>query len=318
MIILWEGSAGMNQQLPQVTINILTWNRRDDLGRLLIRLMGQSYPHLEVIVVDNASTDGTSEMVKSKFPWVKLFRLDENRGVGSWNVGFENAIGEYVLALDDDCFPEKDAIRKMVDKFQQEPDVGIIAFRILDLETKKSWNSLYTPATDRELDWFTFAGCAAGFRTHLIKDIRFPDVFLYEHELEPSIRILDLGYKIRLCPEIKAYHRLPKSRRQSRKGAYFGTRNDLLFAWKFFPFLTSLRLTLGIMLVHGAIALKHRRLISYLKGIIDAVRKMKSTIKNRTVVSKDAVRAFSPFLDSKKVFSKIRKKARIGLGNIEQ
>ena len=307
----------MNQPLPRVTVNILTWDRRDDLGRLLISLMGQSYPDLEVIVVDNASTDGTAEMVRSKFPWVKLFGLEENRGVGSWNVGFENATGEYTLVLDDDCFPEADAIRKMVDKFQQEPDTGIIAFRVLDLETGKNWNSLYTPATDRELDWFTFAGCAAGFRTQIIKDVRFPDVFLYEHELEPSIRILDMGYKIKLCPEIRAHHRLPKSPRQSQRGAYFGTRNDLMFAWKCFPLLSSLRLTLGIIMVHGFVALKHRRLISYLSGVSDAIRGLKSAVKNRAVVGEDALRAFSPFLESKRVFSKIRKKARTGLGNID-
>jgi GT2 family glycosyltransferase len=335
-----------------VTVNILTWNRKADLERLLTRLSRESHPEgadapfktpmndegadtpfktpmndegadatfktpvnddLEVIVVDNASTDCTSEMVEGKFPWVRLFRLGENSGVGSWNVGFENANGEYILVLDDDCFPEEGAIRKMVDKFRQEPDVGVIAFRILDLETGKYWNSLYTPATDREMDWFTFAGCAVGFRTSLIKHVRFPDVFLYEHELEPSIRILDMGYRIKLCPEIRAYHRLPEDRRQSWKGAYFGTRNDLLFAWRFFPSLISLRLTLGIILVHGCVALKHRRPVAYFRGVMDAIRCLRSTIKGRAVVGENALRAFSPFLDSKKVFSRIRKSARTGL-----
>ncbi len=295
----------MDQLLPLVTVNILTWNRKADLERLLVALKRQSYSNLEIIVVDNASTDGTSEMVESKFPDVRLFRLDRNNGVGSWNTGFENANGEYTLVLDDDCFPEEGAIGKMVDKFRQEPDIGLIAFRILDLETREPWNTLYTPATYREIDWFTFAGCAAGFRTHLIKDIRFPDIFLYEHELAPSIRILDLGYKIRLCPDIRAYHRLPSSQRQSKKGAYFGTRNDLLFAWTFFPLRTGLRLTIGIIMVHGCVAIKHRRIIAYLKGVLGAIRRLRATIKNRTVVGEDAVRAFSPFINSKKVLSRI-------------
>ena len=298
---------------PLVTVNILTWNRKADLERLLISLKRQSYPDLEVIVVDNASTDGTSEMVKSKFPRVRLFRSGENRGIVNWNVGFENAAGKYILALDDDCFPEEDAIERMVSKFLQEPDIGIIAFRILDVETGKYWNSLYTPATDREMDWFTFAGCAAGFRADLIKEILFPDIFLYEHELEPSIRFIDRGYRIVLCPEIRAYHRLPKSRRQSWKGAYFGTRNDLLFACKFFPALISLRLSLGIVMVHGLVALKHRRLMAYLKGIFHAIKRLPSTVRSRTIVSEEAVQAFSPFLSSKKVFSRIRKNVRAGM-----
>lgn len=297
---------------PLVTVNVLTWNRKADLERLLISLKHQSYRNLEVIVVDNASTDGTSEMVKSKFPRVRLFKSSENRGIVNWNVGFENAAGEYVLALDDDCFPEEDAIERMVSKFLQEPDIGIIAFRILDVGTGKYWNSLYTPATDREMDWFTFAGCAAGFRADPIKEILFPDIFLYEHELEPSIRFIDRGYRIVLCPEIRAYHRLPKSHRQSWKGAYFGTRNDLLFAWKFFPSLISLRLSLGIVMVHGLVALKHRRLTAYSKGVFDAIRRLPCTVRSRTIVSEEAVRAFSPFLSSKKVFSRIRKNVRAG------
>jgi len=295
----------MDQQLPLVTVNILTWNRKADLERLLVALREQSYSNLEIIVVDNASTDGTSEMVESKFPNVRLFRLSENNGVGSWNTGFENANGEYTLVLDDDCFPEEDAIGKMVEKFRLEPRIGLIAFRILDVKTGKPWNTLYTPATDREIDWFTFAGCAAGFRTNLIKEVRFPDVFLYEHELAPSIRILDLGYKIKLCPDIRAFHKLPGSPRQSSKGAYFGTRNDLLFAWTFFPLRTCLRLTIGIIMVHGCVALKHRRIISYLRGVFDATRRLRTTLKNRTVVGEDAVRAFSPFIDSKKVLRRI-------------
>ena len=297
---------------PLVTVNILTWNRKVDLKRLLISLKRQSYPNLEVIVVDNASTDGTSEMVKSEFPWVRLFRSSENRGIVNWNVGFENATGEYVLALDDDCFPEEDAIEKMVSKFLQEPDLGIIAFRILDVETGKCWNSLYTPATDREMDWFTFAGCAAGFRADLIKEILFPDIFLYEHELEPSIRFIDRGCRIVLCPEIRAYHRLPGSRRQSWKSAYFGTRNDLLFAWRFFPSLISLRLSFGIVMVHGLVALKHRRITAYFRGVFDAIKRLPATVRSRTVVSEEAVQAFSPFLSSKKVFSRIRKNVRAG------
>jgi hypothetical protein len=51
--------------------------------------------------------------------------------------------------------------------------------------------------------------------------------------------------------------------------------------------------------------------MAYLKGIFDAVKDLRPTMKNRTAVGKDAVRAFSPFLDSKKVFSKIRRSARM-------
>jgi hypothetical protein len=69
-------------------------------------------------------------------------------------------------------------------------------------------------------------------------------------------------------------------------------------------------LTIGIILVHGLVGLKHRRLLSYFSGVLDAIRSLPSALKNRNVVGADAIRVFSPFLDSKKLFSKVRKSAR--------
>ncbi|MBD3183956.1 glycosyltransferase [Candidatus Poribacteria bacterium] len=297
---------------PLVTVNILTWNRKADLEKLLNILWKQSYHNLEIIVVDNASEDGTAQMIEQCFPEVRLFKLSQNIGIQGWNVGFEKAKGDYVLTLDDDCFPEADSIRKMVGRFQHQPETGIIAFRILDRDTGENWNSMYTPAADAEIEWFTFAGCAVGFRTHLIKQVLFPNIFLYEHELEPSIRILDMGYRIKLCPDIKAYHKMPEISRQSWKSAYYSTRNDLIFAWKCLPFITCLKLSLGIIILHGCIAIKHRRLSAYIRALFYAAKMLPQTISEREVVGESAVKSFKPFIQSKKLFTGIRKRVRTG------
>ena len=89
----------MNEQ-PLVTVNILSFNRKDELRNTLTKVYEQDYKNIEVIVVDNASSDGSPEMVKNEFPKVQLIQLEKNIGIAGWNEGFEIAKGEYVLVLD--------------------------------------------------------------------------------------------------------------------------------------------------------------------------------------------------------------------------
>jgi len=119
----------MEEQNPLVTVNILSWNRKEDLRESLIELKKTTYPNIELIVVDNASTDGSPEMVEREFPYVKLIKMPKNIGIAGWNIGFEKANGKYIMVLDDDSYPAPDAIELMVEEFEKaDEDVGIIAF----------------------------------------------------------------------------------------------------------------------------------------------------------------------------------------------
>ena len=90
-----------------MTIVFLVYNRCEELRTSLQKMLEESdYDRslVDVIVVDNASTDGSSEMVRREFPQVRLIRREENCGVAGWNDGFEVATGDLVLVLDDDCY----------------------------------------------------------------------------------------------------------------------------------------------------------------------------------------------------------------------
>src|SRR5215212_701428 len=98
---------------PTVTIVFLVYNRREELRRSLREMTERAdYPgdRLDVIVVDNASEDGSAEMVRSEFPDVRLVRRERNVGVSGWNDGFAAARGDWVLALDDDCYLPPDGL----------------------------------------------------------------------------------------------------------------------------------------------------------------------------------------------------------------
>ncbi|MGE5111829.1 MAG: glycosyltransferase family 2 protein [Acidobacteriaceae bacterium] len=118
----------MNFQLPRVTIAVPTLNRLDLLRIALASALSQTYSNLQVIVGDNASTDGTAEFVSSLDDLRLLsLRHDTNLGmVGNWNACLDRAEGEFFLLLSDDDYLEPLAIEKLVTAILEAPDANRI------------------------------------------------------------------------------------------------------------------------------------------------------------------------------------------------
>src|SRR5215212_4481521 len=116
-----------------VSIVFLVYNRCEKLRTSLQRMLFESdYPAdaVEFVVVDNASTDGSADMVRREFPGVRVVRRETNVGVSAWNDGFAVASGEFVLALDDDCYLPPDGLRKAVDAARQER-ADLVSFAVV-------------------------------------------------------------------------------------------------------------------------------------------------------------------------------------------
>src|SRR3954454_10421961 len=94
-------------------------------------LFESDYPadRFDVIVVDNASDDGSASMVEREFPQVRLIRRPTNCGISGWNDGFAEARGDYVLALDDDCYLPPDGLRQAV-AAAEENDADLVSFAV--------------------------------------------------------------------------------------------------------------------------------------------------------------------------------------------
>ncbi len=194
---------------PLVTVNILSFNRKDELRITLTKVFEQDYKNIEVIVVDNASTDGTQEMVKEEFPQVKLIELEENIGIAGWNKGFEIAKGEYVLVFDDDSYPEESTIKIGLEKLNLRPNTKIIALNVYNTKLKFYETKNYSEYP------FSFIGCGAIIKKDLIDEIGGYNrlYFLYHNELDLSIRCLNCGYKIFFAKDANIIHNLsPKNR----------------------------------------------------------------------------------------------------------
>ncbi len=114
-----------------VTIIIVNWNTRDILRECLRSVFEQTCDiAFEVIVVDNASSDGSAEMVKKEFPQVVLISNAENRGFAvANNQGIRIAKGRYVLLLNPDTIVLDGAIQKTIAFADQNPTCGVVGIR---------------------------------------------------------------------------------------------------------------------------------------------------------------------------------------------
>ena len=115
---------------PRISVVVLTYNRADELDRTLRHLTAlPERPHL--IVVDNASRDGTAEHVRSAFPAVELVRCAVNRGAAARNDGVARVRTPYVAFCDDDTWWEPGALRRAADVLDAHPRVALISGCVL-------------------------------------------------------------------------------------------------------------------------------------------------------------------------------------------
>ena len=191
---------------PLVTVAILAHDRRDELAVTLERVQELAYPpdRLEVVVVDNASTDGTAEMVRARFPDVRLLRTERNEGVPAWNRAFAVGRGEWFLVLDDDCHLERDGLGRAL-AAAERARADLVSFRVESAEPGRSFTDAYRPG------FLTFWGCAALVRARALREIGGfdPHIFLFNHELDFALRLLDRGMSHLVLPEVAAFHRKP-------------------------------------------------------------------------------------------------------------
>lgn len=117
----------MQKGAKLVSVVIPTRNRQRDIFECLRSLFQIDYPHYEVIVVDNASTDGTATAVRQAFPQVKLVENERDLwAAGGRNVGLKHAHGDYIFFLDSDNILDKRCLSELVGFMENDPSVGIV------------------------------------------------------------------------------------------------------------------------------------------------------------------------------------------------
>jgi len=214
---------------PTVSIVFLVFNRCEELRLSLRKMLHEStYPadRLEVIVVDNASSDGSSEMVRAEFPDVRLITRGENCGVSAWNDGFAIATGDWVLQLDDDCYLPPDGLERAVQAAQaHEADLASFAVVVAHDPT-------YRFDLKYRTGLLTYWGCAVLMRREVVQELGGydPGIFVWANELEFMLRFFDRGYRHVHVPEIVAIHvkPVPKTTEPGHWSEYLRSRAYLV------------------------------------------------------------------------------------------
>lgn len=154
-----------------VSAVIATYNRGPELRIALTRLMTQTTPPMEIIVIDDGSTDGTGAMMRAEFPTVRYVRQPHNAGlILARNFGFVNTSGDCILSVDDDSwFEDPDGLARCVAYLERNPEVAAVACNI---ETRDGL--VYFPKGAAPFDVPWYVGCG-----HLLRRSAVEQVGLY-------------------------------------------------------------------------------------------------------------------------------------------
>ena len=137
----------------KLSIIVVSWNTRDILADCLesVYLYPPTDP-FELILVDNASTDGSAEMVKSRFPQARLIESKENLGFAQGNnLAVPLCVGEYVLLLNPDTVVKPNALQDLIDFLDATPDAGGAGSRLLNPDESLQPSCHPRPQLGREL-----------------------------------------------------------------------------------------------------------------------------------------------------------------------
>jgi GT2 family glycosyltransferase len=289
-------SHGQDLSLPLVSVVIVTWNRKADVLETIQSILEQSYRNIEVVVVDNASTDGTVEALKQVHPEIEVIPLEQNIGASAGrNPGITAAKGEIVFLLDSDASLGKDTIRNAVQKFQSRPDIGVIACKVVNASTKEidrmaGWIFSEKDKVDQDLEFlsFSFSECGCAIRKEVFsKAGLFWDALFIDGEGEElGLRIWDAGYAILYSPESMIYHRVsPNGRVAGCNRYYYKLRNMLYiyivrYPWWMLPIYIPTKIAVSLIR-----ASRRKCLKVIVQAILDVLKKIPYLLKERRPIT---------------------------------
>jgi GT2 family glycosyltransferase len=119
--------------MVETSIIIVTWNQKDIVSQCLASLNRYADdPTVEIIVVDNASSDGTPEMIRDRFPAINLLAQSSNLGFAKGNnVGLAKSSGQFICLVNSDVIVPAGCIEKLTDYLRQNPDIGMVGPKML-------------------------------------------------------------------------------------------------------------------------------------------------------------------------------------------
>lgn len=247
-----------------LTIAVVSYNAKEELALCLESVFASTrLDSFEVVVADNASTDGTISMLAERFPQVRVIASPENLGFGrASNLCWPEAKSSLVLFLNSDTLVSERALDRLVDLARQHPEVGALGPRLLypggaiqmsygtmpgiaSELLQKLWNAGYAGgkgplrgairrryAKERYVDWVSGA-CLLTRRDTLETVGGFDEsFFLYSEDVDLCARVRATGARILFTPEVEIVHLLGRSVGKSRERVIYESHRSRLYFYQ--------------------------------------------------------------------------------------
>ena len=219
---------------PKVAVVILNWNGVKYLKKFLPSVMASTYPNLEIILGDNASTDQSVTFVKENFPSIRIVKNEKNFGfAGGYNLVLKQVEAEYFVLLNSDVEVSSGWIEPVIEMMQGDEQIAAAQPKILSFQNKDTFE--YAGAAGGFIDHFGYVFCRGRLFDSLEKDLGQynnpsqifwasgasffirssiwkdsggldADFFAHMEEIDLCWRLKNRGYKIMYCPESEVYH----------------------------------------------------------------------------------------------------------------
>jgi GT2 family glycosyltransferase len=248
---------------PLVYIVILNWNNGPDTIECLQSLQESNYHPAVPLVVDNGSTNGSVEEIRSSFPSLEILELEENVGYAAGNnVGIQHAIGagaDYVLILNNDTLVAPTMLEELIHFAESKPSAGMVGPRMyctnpndtifadgsfIDWAKGKTYNrGMFQkaliesePKSPERVDFIAGCGVLVS-RKFLDTAGGFDPIFFLNYEdVDWGLRAWRLGFEVWFTPDAVMWHKVSGTLGQaSPTNTYYMTRNGLLFFWRNTP-----------------------------------------------------------------------------------
>lgn len=219
---------------PSVAVVILNWNGKALLEQFLPSVIASAYPNLQIIVGDNASTDGSVDFVKSNFPTVSILENDQNYGfAGGYNHILKRVEADYFILLNSDVEVPVNWIQPVIDRMESDKKIAVAQPKIKWQKQKDQFE--YAGAAggfmdlhafpfcrgrifdnvevdkgqyDANIDIFWASGAAFFIKSKAWNEVKGLDEDLFAHmeEIDLCWRLKNLGYRIVCCTDAEIYH----------------------------------------------------------------------------------------------------------------
>lgn len=255
-----------------LSIVIVAYNRKDALLRTMAHLKAtEPAASAEIIVVDNASADGTTEALRASHPDVQVLELTENTGVSAFNRGVEAATGKTILILDDDSWPDASGLALALQLLADRQDVVGVAlhprhpdggrsewpFARRVFTASDAWPIMGCGNLVRKGAWQRAGGYCEGY-------------FLYRNDTDLAISLGSMG-SVWFDPTWVVWHDSPAATRKSIRWCHLATRNWLWMARRHGRGSDRLFALLGIAQAVRLAGARPRALRAVIRGVFDGL-----------------------------------------------